>query len=490
MNARLWIIAPTFLFLSLTVAAQSPNDARIEGLVRKLGSPVYSQREQARKELQAIGVPALESLRRAAKNADAETAYRLGDLIRDFEEQLVTQQILAPKEVNLKLKDATVQEAIAELAKASGYPIQFLGDATKFADKKLTINATTSFWQALDRICKEADLVERLDLNVSPSQTLYPRIAKNGLRRPVYVPAQEGTQTGPITLTPRTSEKSLVNVTGALKTELRVARDEKKQELELTFIVSSEPRHVNSGLVGKPIFDRLVGPGGVKLEEAVEPAKAQTANDAMDDAGDPSDLLPPLRRFTQIRLKDDEEGIKTIKELAGKLTYQLDLQNEVLARIDNAMNAKGKSAPTKNGGKLRVLDVRRNDDTITVEVTLENTSASPFGNNIIINGGGGVIIRGNVNIRGGIVIGPGGVRMSGDGSNKDLPDLLDAKGQKYKVVNVNGDAFNFINGMTSRNASIQFQANPGQGEPRELVLYGTRTTTIAVPFRFENVPVP
>src|SRR2546425_6777614 len=90
--------------------AQTPSaDAdRIDALVRKLGSSSYVQREQAKKELEAIGTPALEALRKAAKNANLDTARRIADLIRNFEEQLVTRQILAPKEVQLKLKDATV----------------------------------------------------------------------------------------------------------------------------------------------------------------------------------------------------------------------------------------------------------------------------------------------------------------------------------------------------------------------------------------------
>jgi hypothetical protein len=439
------------------------------------------QREQARKELQSIGMPALESLRRAVKTADAESARRLRELIRELEEQLLAQQILAPKEIQLVLKDATVQEAIAELAKISGYPIQFMGDATVFADKKLTLDTgKTTFWQAFDQLCTKAGLVERVDLSVAASQIYYPRVAKNGLRRPLYVPQQEGTQNGPITVTPRGAEKSVVTFAGSLKTELRISRDEKKKEFDLMFIVSSEPRHHNSGVVGKPIFDKILDSQGRKLKEAVEPAKKEA-----EDLTDPeaSDILPPLRRFTNIRLKDDGEPAKAIKELVGKLTYQVDLQNEVLARMDKVLGAAGKSVPTSNGGTLKVLGVRKQDADFFVDVSIENANA-------VIQGGGAIVIRGNVAIRGGIVVGPGGVRMNGDGTNKDLPDLLDAKGQKFKVVAVTGDSFNFVNGLTTRTATIQFQPNPDQGEPRDLILYGTRTHAIAVPFRFENVPLP
>ena len=46
-------------------------------------------------------------------------SHRIDELILLFEEQLLTRQILAPKEVTLKLKDAEVRQAIAEPLKAA-----------------------------------------------------------------------------------------------------------------------------------------------------------------------------------------------------------------------------------------------------------------------------------------------------------------------------------------------------------------------------------
>jgi hypothetical protein len=93
---------------------------------------------------------------------------------------------------------------------------------------------------------------------------------------------------------------------------------------------------------------------------------------------------------------------------------------------------------------------------------------------------------------GGIVIGPNGVRVStaGTGSVKDLPDLIDAKGQKFTRAKASDDTFNVVNDTRSRTVTVLYQPNPGQAEPSELVLYGTHTRTIGVPFRFENIPLP
>src|SRR5206468_12541754 len=118
------------LSVSLAGRAQTPDAAGLDRLIRQLGSSSFVEREAARKELEAIGIPALDQLRKAKKTVNAEANRRIDDLIRRCEEQILTQQILAPKEVHLKLNDVPVLQAIADLANLSGYPIQFEGDAT------------------------------------------------------------------------------------------------------------------------------------------------------------------------------------------------------------------------------------------------------------------------------------------------------------------------------------------------------------------------
>ncbi len=475
MNCVRWTIAILSLcaFASWT-QAQEPE--RIDALVRKLGSAAFVQREQARKEIEAIGPAALETLRRAGKTSDVETARRLAELIGRFEEQLLTQQILAPKVLDLYIMDASVQLAIAELSKQFGYAIQSQGDATPFADKKVTLIGKMAFWQAIDRLCEQGGLMEMVDLTPAPQPIQPPgggRIMRG--RMPVL---PQPAPAGPLRLTVRGNEKSLVSHAGSVKTEVRIkpsADYARTKELDVTLIVSAEPSLLNSAVSGRPAFAKLIDDKGRALQPSLEAANQ------------PGDATSG-QRFTQVRIKD-EHAAKQIKEMAGNLPLQLDLQNVILAKMEKVMDAEGKSAAGANGGTLKVLSLKKlPNDAIEVQVTMENLIPNPFGNNVIINGGN-VMIRGNIN--GNIVINGGNVRINGSGGNaKDLPDLLDAKGQKYKVSSVANDSFNFVNGSCTRSATIVFQPSPGQGEPRELVLFGSRTHTIAVPFRFENVPLP
>ena len=59
--------------------------ARIDKLVKDLGADEWAARENASKELLAIGKPALPALKEAAKSKDAEVASRAKDLIEKVE---------------------------------------------------------------------------------------------------------------------------------------------------------------------------------------------------------------------------------------------------------------------------------------------------------------------------------------------------------------------------------------------------------------------
>src|SRR5262245_6176526 len=63
---------------------------RIARLIRQLGDEVYTKREAASKELDAIGEPALDALRKAASSDDLEVRRRAGRILA-----AVTQRVRA-----------------------------------------------------------------------------------------------------------------------------------------------------------------------------------------------------------------------------------------------------------------------------------------------------------------------------------------------------------------------------------------------------------
>jgi hypothetical protein len=135
--------------------------ARIDKLIGQLGSPKFAERARARQELKKIGAPALDALRKATGSDDAETSRAARDLVNGIEAKLQTARLLAPKRVKLDVTDMPVLDAVNELSRQSGYPIQVVGDRAALAGRKVTLHTgDTTFWEAFDQLCQEAGLVE------------------------------------------------------------------------------------------------------------------------------------------------------------------------------------------------------------------------------------------------------------------------------------------------------------------------------------------
>jgi hypothetical protein len=201
MRHRLLVVgAGLLIFLSLAWAdaGQSPSvDRRIEQLITQLGSDSYADREYARKELEAIGTPALTALRRVTNRGDLETTRRAADLVRIIEERALTAELLTPKKVHLALKDVPVLQAVDKLAKLSGYTLRVDGDRTGLGDRSVTIDTgEVAFWEAVDRLGVTAGLIEKLTIASLPGdsnamniggrvwqEAFRPGIGKGGPRR-------------------------------------------------------------------------------------------------------------------------------------------------------------------------------------------------------------------------------------------------------------------------------------------------------------------
>jgi hypothetical protein len=168
-------------------AAPAGDQAKITQLVSQLGSQNFRQREAATKELDAMGEPALDALRKATKSGDMEVANRAAALVAKIEQRAENAKLIAPTYVELNLKETPIEEAVAQLAKQSAYQIIIAGDKSKMADRRVTLETgKVPFWKALGLLCEKADLVES-DGIVNPTLPFQP-VPPNG--QPVPVPFQ------------------------------------------------------------------------------------------------------------------------------------------------------------------------------------------------------------------------------------------------------------------------------------------------------------
>ncbi|HEX4589561.1 MAG TPA: hypothetical protein VH120_06510 [Gemmataceae bacterium] len=145
-------------------AASSQPDKLIE----QLGSADFKAREAAGKALAAAGSDALAAMKRAATHPDPEVRKRLTALIADAERAA----LLAPKRVTMKLDAAPLREAVAELAKASGYKIELQNSGGP--QPLISLAAIDApFWEVFDKLCAQGGLILQQHYDVNQGLVLY-----------------------------------------------------------------------------------------------------------------------------------------------------------------------------------------------------------------------------------------------------------------------------------------------------------------------------
>jgi hypothetical protein len=133
------------------VRGAMPDPEPIAKLIEKLGVRDYKTREAAGKVLETRGVEALPELRKAlGAVTDAEVRRRLQGMV----DKLERIQVLSPKRVTIKAKDRPVREIIADIARQTGYPMQYQGGNQTVTVEKENV----SFWEMMDYLANTAGL--------------------------------------------------------------------------------------------------------------------------------------------------------------------------------------------------------------------------------------------------------------------------------------------------------------------------------------------
>jgi hypothetical protein len=148
------------------VAADRPADAAVVKLIKDLGDEDYKVREKAGRDLAALGEKALPELRAALQAADnPEVQRRLAVLVRKLDHD----RLVSPKTVTLSAKDTTIQAALDEISKQTGYKIEYGGGGGRRVkggpaggddEPKHTFEFDkTPFWVAVDKVATAAGCV-------------------------------------------------------------------------------------------------------------------------------------------------------------------------------------------------------------------------------------------------------------------------------------------------------------------------------------------
>jgi hypothetical protein len=483
--------------------AEEKADANhIARLVAQLGSNSFDQREEATRLLDTIGPAALPALHKAENSDDAEVRRRARLLVRTLEKRQDTERILAPQRIRLDYKDELLPHAVADFARKTGFDLRLDPEGANYAERSITLNTgEVTFWEAFDRFCREAGLVERV-IVPTPERSNNPR-GGNVVINQVIIVNGRVVNPQPDSHEPEVREGRLILRNGKTHTlpthyagPLRIRAlptitqltEEKKVEgqILLGLEVTAEPKMRWLKLVGVRI-NKAVDDEGQALSQVMPLPRAAPANTGRTTGGvvivngqviSPEDNTPHGDpRQVPVRLKQGEKPAKSLRELSGSIAALVQTAPRSLITVDKVLQSVGQSATGPEGSSLRVVDINREEKgEIKVRLAVESPPRDiSDGTNSHWTGGGVLIVNGRV--IGGADPEPHGTSFA----------LLDEKGREFKLLKSENDQ---ARAGSPREYRLTFAVEQGQGDPARLVYTGPLSAVIDVPFTLKDVPLP
>lgn len=498
MKARMLLLLGLAIagWTSIAPAAQSEpaSSEAIGKLIDQLGSTNFRSRQEAYKQLNTIGGPALDALKKAVHSEDAEIRRRATRLVASIEKMVERDRLLTPTTVKVNFKNTPLEEAVAELARQSNQPI-VLGD--KVRNRTITLEmGETPFWVALDRFCQQAGLVEADGNDISvkklqgaargpkakppkatkprkntkaaayagkialvdgtPSQT--PTYQAGAMRLKVMAVAGKGSSSSS-----KPTDGLLLPLNAAFETQIKL---EGRLEARVSRALDDQ------GQVLKQAVDELPAPGHVLPGQPII-----MSSSAMYTNGVPAST----NQLVAVRLQKGSKPSTELKELSGTIMGQVRTRPEALMSLDNVLQAVGKTAQGTQGNSLTLKEiVKQPGNQYRVKAELVGTPDSGMQNPMIQRLA--LLQRGGRQIQFQI--------QSVQSTPTNELSLVDAKGQAYEVSGTYSSIFRGNNQGFTHEVGLVFKAKTGQGEPAKLIYTGSRLVNVEIPFTLKNVKIP
>ncbi len=385
----------------LTIPVVAESDAeRVDKLIEQLGSSSYHEREAASKALEAVGAPALESLRKAADSDDIEVRRRAAELVKRIEKNAETNRVLTGKRVHLVYKETPLAQAVADFAKKTGYELELHDAEHKLADRKITLDTgDVPFWQAFDQFCEQAKVNP-----LSPQE-----IMRQMMQRQMQDQMEMMKKMAPAGAVPKGAPPGIPAPPAAALVTRAASSTAPGFDPRRLMLTEGQPPRRPTDYHGAVRFRALpleAQPGGqdsppeISLEITLEPklqfvsVLATQVSKALDDRGRPVGITasaiqgeeppnfagvgPGGRRFAMrrrptvmpaigpqqvtLQLKKGERSPRMLRELSGTVSMQVLDEPQAMITVEHPDKAAGKTAEGKTGGRIRVLEVPKPED--------------------------------------------------------------------------------------------------------------------------------
>jgi hypothetical protein len=455
-------------------------------LVAELGSEDYEAREQAARQLEAIGPAAGPALLKAVAGHDPEVRRLALQIAERIARKAETAEVLEPHKIRLAWRDIPLHVAVADFQRATGVRIQLEGAKT---DRKITLDTGyTNFWDAFDKFCTAAGLAEKVfDTASNDGQVeLYP--GQWGRRRMMiwnggrWSPQQDdiipALTNGQFVLVEGKSAARSSYQAGALRFRTlpagtsmgRVSTLKGDKEFIFGLEILPEPALAWEKVQSLHI-DKAIDEHGQNLQ-VTQAVPGETPNSEYDMSSTQNNNGG---QRVPLRLTVGRKPSTVLKELSGVATIKMQTATQSIATIDRIMDARDKGAKGSDGSFIKVAEVKREEgNKLRIRVRVDQAADESAANNPWGWGWRGM-----------------GLRGTNDGNVDNTVStgslvLFDGRGHLVRLVAK--EQIQDPNGQLEEYDFV-YQLVKGQPEPDKLVLQGRRPVSIDVPFTLRDVPL-
>jgi hypothetical protein len=504
------LVASAFALLGVGFAAENPGPSpeRIAKLIGQLGSPKFAEREAASKSLDAVGEPATAALQAAANVGDAETRSRASEILKRIERRALVARILKPTTIALDFDNTPLSEAVATLAKQSGVIER---PTYSFpANRKVTVkSAPLPIWEAVELFCRKADLHEwdpSAPLPNGAAQTTH-MVGPGNIVRGAAIQGQIVINGAGVPVATAIHTKAPLldgpgaNLptyhAGALRLRLLPAGTpfpvSDPDATLLPLHISAEPHMQFGGILGLQI-DKAVDDQGVPLQSSgvIAPLANGEAMAfvAMPNGGMRAQPIGGRSGVAAVRIARNDKSSKSIRLISGEASAQVHI-TEALARIAGPLKA-GAVVAGSAGTQLKISDCTTPADgrlRLTIELALppDLQAAGAAGAN-----GARIVAQGGLVFQQQVVFNAHGEPSALPSGTTEFVGLSleDAQGRLWAATNGQQESIALgPDGLTIR-LHVIFKPPAPDAAAARLIFRGTRPMVIAVPFRFQDVPLP
>lgn len=466
LTAFVSLFALTGSLLAVDVApSPRPVYRPVSVLAPLLGSPDWVERDAASVELEKIGPAALPALRTVVENTtDGEVLRRGRLLITRLEKRLADEKALAPTMVELNGKFSSIQEAVAELSKQSGYTVTFTSSSHREYKRVILNTGKVVFWDAIEQLCDAADLqIAAVGPFSAPRTKIVgtPTIQTNTVSdveiQPLAPPVPKANPTAAIEQLKKDLEKIAQSRKEVAK-EVNATAKAREAELEkIQAEAQARLKDLERQLaVQKAIGDQVAVPGPGKPAAAPLPLPAPGAIGQQIQAIQPAKGPPPPPTLAgpstaivlepRVGAKRPSANFGAVRLEAMAMPDGAAVQDAVAVLVQVWAEPKLQWQQTRS---IRVRQARDDNDQALAANMIDALASGPLvidgngiqmiqnvnGGVIINNGGGRVVINGNV--QGQIIVNNGQVIIQGGNvttGTQTLPTPSFAPNARQSVV--------------------------------------------------------